>query len=77
MATLPELAELQTGRTQNVADWERWASILAGGGLAAGLLRGRWRLLIGLIGAGLIYRGATGHCHLYEALGINRSSTAR
>jgi uncharacterized membrane protein len=69
------------GRTQsnpasaeiNVGSWERIASASVGGlvGLA-GFRRG------GLVGAamvaasaGLIYRGATGHCPAYEKLGVN------
>jgi uncharacterized membrane protein len=54
---------------------ERWLSMVAGGALAAyGLNR---RALPGgtaaLAGAALLYRGATGHCDVYQALGINRA----
>jgi uncharacterized membrane protein len=31
--------------------------------------------LISVLGGGLLYRGATGHCHVYEAAGINTSDT--
>lgn len=57
---------------RNVADVERIASTVAGGALAGwSLLGGRIRPLSLLAGASLIYRGLTGHCSLYRALGIN------
>jgi uncharacterized membrane protein len=57
----------------NVSDTERWLSLLGGGALALlGLSR---RSLPGLglaaVGGSLLYRGATGHCSLYNALGVN------
>jgi uncharacterized membrane protein len=57
----------------NVGKIERWLSMVAGGALAAyGLKR---RAVPGgaaaLAGAALLYRGATGHCDVYQALGIN------
>jgi uncharacterized membrane protein len=57
----------------NVGRMERWLSLVAGGALAAyGLKR---RELPGgaaaIAGAALLYRGATGHCDVYQALGIN------
>lgn len=49
--------------------------ISTGGGIAlglAGLSRGRLPgLLLAAFGGGLLYRGLTGHCHLYDALGID------
>jgi len=58
---------------QNVGELERWASLLAGGALALlGLTRRTpGALAMALFGGGLIYRGATGHCPAYAALGIN------
>jgi len=58
---------------QNVSSPERWLSVVAGSALAAyGLTR---RSVAGLIIAGaggaLAWRGATGHCMVYEALGIS------
>jgi uncharacterized membrane protein len=54
----------------NVGETERLASLVAGGMMAAfGLQRGSL-ILLGL-GAGLIYRGFTGHCSLYHSLGVN------
>src|SRR5947209_290692 len=58
---------------QNVGDVERWGSAVAGGLLVAfGLTRG-WlgRALFGGLGAGLLYRGVSGHCHVYGLLGLN------
>jgi uncharacterized membrane protein len=59
----------------NVGRVERWLSMVAGGALAAyGLKR---RQVPGgaaaIAGAALLYRGATGHCDLYQALGVNRA----
>ncbi|HEY3158430.1 MAG TPA: YgaP-like transmembrane domain, partial [Vicinamibacterales bacterium] len=59
----------------NVGRVERWLSMAAGGALAAYALKRR-QLPGGaaaLAGAALLYRGATGHCDVYHALGINRS----
>jgi uncharacterized membrane protein len=58
---------------------ERKLSTLGGGLLALyGLSR---RSLPGLAlaaaGGSLIYRGVTGHCHTYQALGINTATTAQ
>jgi uncharacterized membrane protein len=57
----------------NLNDTERWVSNLAGGGLAVwGLKQGGWKgCTLALLGGGLIYRGLTGHCQLYDTLGIN------
>jgi len=57
----------------NVAAAERIASGVAGGVLAAiGLSRFSLRGLgLALAGGALVYRGATGHCQLYSALGMN------
>jgi uncharacterized membrane protein len=56
----------------NVGDRERLASVLAGAALAAygGSRRSLGGILLALVGGGLAYRGLSGHCHLYNALGI-------
>jgi uncharacterized membrane protein len=60
----------QPGMSQNVGEWERWLSAAAGLGLVGlGLRHGS--LLRLLAGAGLLYRGMTGHCSMYQALGID------
>lgn len=65
----------------NVGEIERWASAIGGGALA---VYGVSRLLSGgslsgavlaLVGGSLIYRGATGHCNVYEAAGINTAES--
>jgi uncharacterized membrane protein len=58
---------------RNVARAERLASAVGGGLLAlAGMRRGGvGGALLGLAGAALVHRGATGHCAVYEQLGVN------
>lgn len=72
-AELPELNELRQDMERNVRPPERMLSIFAGAAL--GLLGASRRSLGGtllmLVGGALAYRGATGHCQVYEALGIN------
>jgi uncharacterized membrane protein len=57
----------------NIGDLERLLSIAGGGVLAcAGLRQGRltgWTLAA--LGGGLIYRGLSGHCSCYTALGVS------
>jgi len=57
----------------NVGRSERLASTLIGSALVlAGLKRGKLSgLLIGAIGGSLAYRGWSGHCYLYDSLGID------
>lgn len=60
----------------NVGESERIVSvaagaILAGLGLSRASLPG---LLIAGVGGALIYRGATGHCHAYQALNMNTAT---
>ena len=59
----------------NVGRIERWLSMAAGGALAAYALRRREVPggAAAIAGAALLYRGATGHCDVYQALGINRN----
>ena len=62
--------------TVNVGQVERLASEVGGGVLIlAGLMHGGVKgLTIAALGGGLLYRGATGHCHLYDALGANTAA---
>ncbi len=60
---------------KNVGTLERWISTLGGGALLAWALgRDRRRsplaAPLALGGAALLYRGATGHCPVYGALGM-------
>lgn len=70
--------EQEQGNRRNVGDNERRLS-LAGGALASllGLRRGGLlgTLMAGL-GAVLMYRGATGHCAMYQRLGRSTASPA-
>jgi uncharacterized membrane protein len=68
------VAEMTRERV-NVGNVERWLSMVAGGALAAYGLRRREVPggAAAIAGAALLYRGATGHCDVYQALGINRA----
>lgn len=59
----------------NVGEMERWASIAGGTALAAAGIRkgGLSGIALGILGASLLQRGATGHCQFYHALGVNTS----
>jgi len=58
--------------TPNVDTTERWASLFAGSLLVAyGIIRSKWGLMMAGVGGALVYRGITGHCDVYEKLGIN------
>jgi uncharacterized membrane protein len=63
----------------NVGKTERWASVLGGAALAAlALRRGQRKSAVGLAalaGLPLLWRGTTGHCPVYEKMGIDRTRT--
>jgi uncharacterized membrane protein len=61
-------------KKQNVGDAERWMSALGGGALALwGLWRRSWAGLgAAAAGGALAWRGLSGWCGLYQALGIDR-----
>ena len=64
----------------NMSEAERWLSIAAGLGMATyGLTRRRGitRWTLAGFGALLVRRGASGHCHTYEWLGINTAGTGQ
>ncbi len=63
----------------NVGDAERFVSVLAGTAVAlAGLGRGRGAgIAAAAAGAALVHRGVTGHCHVYDAAGIDTSDKGR
>jgi hypothetical protein len=64
----------------NVGKAERWASVLGGAALAALALRSRNRKaglgVAALTGLPLLWRGATGHCPVYQKMGIDRTNGA-
>ncbi|HVR74638.1 MAG TPA: YgaP-like transmembrane domain, partial [Planctomycetota bacterium] len=57
-------------RPINIATAERWGSVAAGAALAAfGISRRSLPgALLALAGGSLIYRGAAGHCYVYDSL---------
>lgn len=65
-----------SGRSVNVGPVERLLSMAAGGALAAYALRRRDEAggTAALAGAMLLYRGTTGHCDVYQALGVNHGN---
>lgn len=62
----------------NVGETERWASAIGGGALALyGLTRGTLGgVALALVGGALVYRGASGHCNVYQAAGISTAGEA-
>ena len=82
--TFDEASEKQTGLTEesndsgdvNVGKIERIASAIGGGALIGYALKNRSKggIALGLLGAGLLYRGASGQCEAYRALGINTAN---
>ncbi|HEX8458555.1 MAG TPA: SRPBCC family protein [Pyrinomonadaceae bacterium] len=64
-------------REVNVGEIERWASAIGGGALAVyGLTRGTYGgVALALLGASLVYRGTTGHCYAYDALGVDTAKS--
>jgi uncharacterized membrane protein len=63
----------------NVGSEERTISLLGGGLIALyGLSRGNLSgLLVAGVGAALAYRGFTGHCDMYQALGVSTAEHKR
>lgn len=77
--TFPDGArEARVRSNHNLSNAERWGSVGAGAGLIVyGLTRRTWPgLLLAGLGAAFIRRGATAHCDIYRALGINTSRSA-
>jgi uncharacterized membrane protein len=68
----------ELGGASNVHEFERLASLVGGAILLFSLGRRFWGvLMMGFFGALLLYRGATGHCMLYSALGIDTSTQGK
>ncbi|MFL5386076.1 MAG: SRPBCC family protein [Longimicrobiaceae bacterium] len=79
MTNVSEIAErLRLGADVNVGKGERLASLVGGAGLAAlgARRKGIGGALLGLAGAALLHRGATGHCYVYQALEMDTASGA-
>ena len=71
----PQRRQRQT-RGINVHLAERWLSVIGGSALVLSGLKRRsfGGFALALLGGDLIYRGVTGHCHVYEALGLSTAS---
>jgi uncharacterized membrane protein len=62
-------------RPVNMGDFERYVSLLGGGLLALCTMRRSLGTVVLLGGAAaLLYRGWTGHCALYQTMGISSVS---
>jgi uncharacterized membrane protein len=70
--------DILTNTNTNLNPTERIVSVTAGGGmLAYGLMRRDMKgVALSIIGGILALRGATGHCHAYDALGVDTSDSA-
>jgi uncharacterized membrane protein len=68
-------ARVRSGR--NISEAERWLSIAAGTAMALyGISRGPRRgWILAAFGGLLVQRGASGHCHTYDFLGISTAGT--
>ena len=73
------LTKILSGKKENVGEAERVVSGIAGGALVAYGLKagGVMGAALSLLGGGLLYRGATGHCNMYEAAGISTAERGR
>ena len=71
------LTDFEQRQRVNVSDVERWLSGIAGAGLAALALkeRGVGGGLAAVTAAALLYRGATGHCPVYGAVGVSTAAS--
>src|SRR5687768_441628 len=63
----------------NVGKVERIASAVGGSALITYAIKNRSKtgVLMGLLGAGLLYRGASGQCEAYRTLGINTAEKSQ
>jgi uncharacterized membrane protein len=75
LADSPILNSVRETLNHNVKTPERIGSVAAGAGLVLyGLSqRSLGGVVLALIGGALVHRGSTGHCAVYEKLGINSS----
>src|SRR5262249_33116752 len=74
MDTATRTGQCEKSACVNVGDGERWASTLGGALLALYGISGRGvinNLVLPAVGAALVYRGVSGHCPLYGALGFS------
>jgi uncharacterized membrane protein len=69
------ITDILTSMNTNVSDTERLVSAVGGSLLTAyGINRGdTLGILLSVLGGGLMLRGATGHCQVYDAMGVDTS----
>jgi uncharacterized membrane protein len=77
-ASPPQWHEKRETHDRNVGAIGRWGSAISGAALLAyGLKRRSFGgAALALLGGGLVYRGTTGYCQLYQAVGINTARDA-
>lgn len=70
------LIEYVTNLEPNVGNAERLTSTVAGGALITYGLKhgGVGGAVLSVLGGAMVLRGTTGHCHTYDALGINTAA---
>jgi uncharacterized membrane protein len=75
----PELNRLRKQLAINVAEPERYGSVIGGTVLALyGVAhRGVSGALLALLGGILVHRGVTGHCNVYEQMGVDTAAADR
>jgi uncharacterized membrane protein len=76
LSNIQSHASVAACTTPNVGQTERWISLAAGGAMLLDGLR-RGGILELTLGGFLVYRGATGHCSMYQALGVNTARDAK
>jgi uncharacterized membrane protein len=66
-------------QSKNVSDTERLASVIGGGTLVAyGVQKKSWAgAALAALGSTLAFRGLTGHCPVYQALGVTTNPAGR
>ncbi len=71
------MTDILTNLNTNVSPVERFVSATAGGALLAyGLKRGgALGTVFSLLGGSLAFRGTTGHCHVYDAMGMDTNQS--
>jgi uncharacterized membrane protein len=76
--SLPDMRQTQRDSSGvNVGETERWASLIGGTALALyGLARhSPGGTALALAGGSILYRGVTGHCPAYGAMGVSTAAT--
>src|SRR5688500_18463698 len=71
---MPHATHLHAMRNErSMNDPERWVSVVFGSALTAYGLKKRsiGGFILSAIGGALVFRGATGHCFVYEGLGVS------